>query len=96
MRVTRDEIKEFNLLIQKEKDMLDRIMCSHEDIYNVYYNDNTVIIQFKAGRNIPGDYLEGLDDVIEYDSYEIGIGTVVEEFLKFKYSEDILQITIRL
>ena len=93
-KITREELDSFHELLQKEKSILDRIMSSSEDIYNAYYNDKLVLIQFKSGKQISSDYLDRLSDLIDYQSYSIGIVTVTEEFFKLKYTEEVLQITI--
>lgn len=95
-KITRDELDSFNELLQKEKDILERIMSSSDDIYNAYYNDKFILIQFKSGKSISSDYLDGLSDLVDYSGYAISVVTVTEEFFKLKYTEEILQITIRL
>ena len=53
-------------------------------------------IQFKSGKPITNEYLDKLDEVIDYISYNISIATVEEEFFKLKYKEDVLQLNLQL
>ena len=95
-KITREELDSFNELLQKERSILERIMASSKNIYNVYCNDRMVLIQFKSGKSISSGYLDSLSDLIDYKDYTVSVVSVTEEFFKLKYTEDILQITIRL
>lgn len=95
-KITKEELENFNRLIEMEKNLLEKIMGSHDGIHNVYYNSGLIIIQFKKGWVIESDYLEHLHELVDYDSYTIDIVKVSEEFFKIKYTEDILQLNIRL
>ena len=93
-KITRKELDNFNDMIKMEKVLLEKIMDSHDGIYNVYYNAGMIIIQFRKGRPIESEYLEGLHNLVDYVSYRIDVVTVTEEFFKIKYDEEILQLTI--
>ena len=93
-QITKEEIDNFKEMMNIERRMLDKIYSSNEDILNVFYNDKAVAIQFRNGKSITNDYLESLHELIDYESYSITIATVTEEFLKLKYTEDVLQLNI--
>ena len=95
-KITEKELQLYNEIIEMEKSILNRIIASNEDIYKVYYTDNMVVLQFKSGKTISKDYLDKLSDIIEYKDYDISIATVEEEFFKFKYKEEVLQLNIQL
>ena len=95
-KITKKELETFNRIIEMEKKIVDTIMSSSDDIYNVYYNNDMVIILFKNGKTITKEYLDNLQKIIDYKDYSITIATVTEQFFKIKYTEEVLQINITL
>ena len=95
-KITREELQAYKDILLKEKEMLNKIISSNEDIYKVYYNDKMIIIQFKNGKHISNDYLDNLKDLIDYQGYSLEVATITEEFLKIKYTEQVLQLNIML
>ena len=79
-----------------EKDMLNKIISSNEDIYKVAYADNMIIILFKNGKQLTNDYLEKLNQLIDYQRYTLEVATINEEFFKMKYTEQVLRLNIYL
>ena len=95
-RITKEDLQTYKKLLQKEQEILDKLLSSNEDITKVYYNDKIVIIQFKAGRPITSTYLTQLNKLMDYKSYTIETVTTTETFMKIKYQEQILQLNIQL
>lgn len=95
-KITKKELQTYNEIVEMERVMLDKILSSNEDIYKVYYTDNVMAILFKNGKTITKEYLDKLEEVIDYKDYAISIATIEEEFFKLKYTEEVLQLNILL
>ena len=95
-RITKEDLETYNQLIAKEKEILDKILESHNNIGNVFYNGEYIIIQFKPGTPLDSQYLNHLHELVEYKQYTIDTVTIVEEFFKLQYKEQILQLNIQL
>lgn len=95
-KITREELKVFNELIEMEQIMLNKILSSNENIHRAYYTGEMIVLQFKSGKEIDSKYLETLKDLIDYKNYSIEIATITEEIFKIKYKEQVLQLNIYL
>lgn len=93
-KITRDDLNSYNEIVKKEKEMLEKVLSSNGDIYKVFYNNNIMVIQFKHSKPVTSEYLESLNDLIDYDWYSIEAVTITEEFFKIKYKEQVLQLNI--
>ena len=97
-KITHEELESFNQLIQKEQEILNRIISSNKDISKTFYNPEKrlMIIQFQSGKPIHSDYLNSLKELMDYKSYSIVITSVTEKIFKISYTEQILQLNIYL
>ena len=95
-KITREELQAYKKILEMEKDMLNRIISSNEDIYKVAYADNMIVILFKNGKQLTNDYLEKLNQLIDYQRYTLEVATITEEFFKMKYTEQVLRLNIYL
>lgn len=95
-KITKEELQSYKKILEMEKDMLNRIISSNEDIYKVAYADNMIVILFKNGKQLTNDYLEKLNQLIDYQRYTLEVATITEEFFKMKYTEQVLRLNIYL
>ena len=95
-KITKEELQSYKKILEMEKDMLNKIISSNEDIYKVAYADNMIIILFKNGKQLTNDYLEKLNQLIDYQRYTLEVATINEEFFKMKYTEQVLRLNIYL
>lgn len=94
--ITKDDLLNYKKLIMAEKSLFNKFLESSNEITKVFYNEDKIVIQFRAGHVLTSDYLNGLHNLIEHSSYSVETVTVTKEFLKIKYDENILQLTITL
>lgn len=96
IKITKEDLTIYKSILEKEQEILNRIISTNEDISKVYYNENLIIIQFQSGKKLNSKYLEELQDIIEYKMYEIETVTVTKQFFRIKYDEQVLQMNIHL